>query len=64
MFAKFKSVCSFNCAQLFTDGKGFYCLYSMKKKGDAHHAMSQLIHDVGIPKTCLVDGAKENGDTL
>jgi hypothetical protein len=59
MLAKLKSIRGFTCAQLFTDGKGFYCLYHMKKKGDAHHALSQFIHDVGIPKNCLVDGAKE-----
>jgi len=59
MFAKLKSVRGFTCAQLFTDGKGFYRLYPMKKKGDAHHALSQFIHDVGIPKNCLVDGVKE-----
>jgi hypothetical protein len=59
MFAKLKSLRGFTCAQLFTDGKGFYRLYPMKKKGDAHHALSQFIHDVGIPKNCLVNGAKE-----
>jgi len=59
LFAKHKSVRGFNCAQIFTDGKGFYRVYPMQRKGDAHHALSQFIHDVGIPKNCLSDLAQE-----
>ena len=62
LFAKHKSVCGFNCAQVFTDGKGFYRLYPMKRKGEAYHALSQFIHDVGIPKNCLVEMVKEERD--
>ena len=62
LFSKHKSVRGFNCAQVFTDGKGFYRLYPMKRKGEAYHALSQFIHDVGIPKNCLVDMAKEERD--
>jgi hypothetical protein len=62
LFAKYKSVRGFNCAQVFTDSKGFYRLYLIKRKGEAYHALSQFIHDVGIPKNCLVDMAKEERD--
>jgi hypothetical protein len=31
----------------------------MQRKGDAHHALSQFIHDVGIPRNCLSDLAPE-----
>jgi hypothetical protein len=59
MFSKHRSVRGFNCAQVFTDGKGFYRVYPMQRKGDAHHALSQFIHDVGIPRSCLSDLAPE-----
>jgi hypothetical protein len=47
------------CAQLFTDGHGFSRVYPMKSKGDAHHMLMQFIHEVGVPKDLLTDGALE-----
>jgi len=31
----------------------------MKSKSDAHHALMQFIHEVGVPKDLLLDGALE-----
>ena len=31
----------------------------MKSKGDAHHALMQFIHEIGVPKDLLTDGALE-----
>jgi len=59
MFGSIKSVRGYTCAQLFTDGHGFSRVYPMKSKGDAHHALMQFIHEVGIPKDLLTDGALE-----
>jgi hypothetical protein len=59
LFAKTKSVRGYTCAQLFTDGHKFIRIYPMSKKADAHHALTQFIQDVGIPKNCLVDCAPE-----
>jgi hypothetical protein len=59
LFGNVKSVRGFTCAQLFTDGHGFSRVYPMKSKADAHHSLMQFIHEVGIPKDLLTDGALE-----
>jgi hypothetical protein len=33
--------------------------YSMRKKNDAHHKVSNLFHDIGVPETLVMDGSKE-----
>ena len=46
-------------SQLFCN-RGNYCVsYPMKKKSHAPHALSRMIHEVGIPNELLTDGAKE-----
>jgi len=62
MFSCKKSIRGYTCAQVFTDGRKFFRAYPLAKKGDAHHALTAFIQDVGIPKNCLVDGAKEERD--
>jgi hypothetical protein len=62
MFASKKSVRGYTCAQIFTDGRKFFRAYPLVKKGDAHHALTAFIQDVGIPKNFLTDGAKEEQD--
>jgi hypothetical protein len=47
------------CAQIFTDGRKFFRVYPLTRKEDAHHALTAFIQEVGIPKNCLSDGAKE-----
>ena len=59
LFSKKRSVRGFTCAQLFTDGRKFFRIYPLVSKADAHHALSQFIQDVGIPKNVLVDFAPE-----
>ena len=59
LFGNIKSIRGYTCAQLFTDGHGFSRVYPMKSKGDAHHALMQFIHEVGVPKDLLTDGAPE-----
>jgi hypothetical protein len=59
MFGSIKSVRGYTCAQLFIDGHGFSRVYLMKSKGDAHHALMQFIHEIGVPKDLLTDGALE-----
>jgi hypothetical protein len=58
-FSIAKSVCGYSCAQVFTDGYCFSRLYPLKSKGDAHYALMQFIHEVGIPKNLLMDRAPE-----
>mmetsp|Transcript_8644 Transcript_8644/g.12587 ORF Transcript_8644/g.12587 Transcript_8644/m.12587 type:complete len:434 (-) Transcript_8644:3145-4446(-) len=59
LFSKKRSVRGFTCAQLFTDGRKFFRLYPLVSKADAHHALTQFIQDVGIPRNVLVDFAPE-----
>lgn len=59
LFSKKRSVRGITCAQLFTDGGKFFRIYPLVSKADAHHALSQFIQDVGIPKNVLVDFAPE-----
>ena len=33
--------------------------YAMRTKGDAHHTLSNLLHDVGVPEKMVMDGSKE-----
>jgi hypothetical protein len=33
--------------------------YAMRSKSDAHHMLSSLFHDVGVPETLVMDGSKE-----
>lgn len=58
-FSRTQSVRGYTCAQVFTDGHKFIRVYPMAKKLDAHHARTQFIQEVGIPKICLVDCAPE-----
>jgi hypothetical protein len=59
LFSHVQSIRGFSCAQIFTDGHGFVRVYPMKNKGEAHHALMQFIHDVGVPKDMLTDQAPE-----
>jgi hypothetical protein len=33
--------------------------YAMRNKRDAHHTLSSVFHDVGVPETLVMDGSKE-----
>ena len=45
--------------QLFCNRAGYVRVYPMKRKSDAHHALSRFLHEVGIPSELLTDGALE-----
>jgi hypothetical protein len=59
LFASKNSVRGYTCAQIFTDGRKFFRVYPLIREGDAHHALTAFIQEVGITKNCLGDGAKE-----
>lgn len=46
-------------ATVFTDGKGYDFFYPWETKSHYHHALMSLIHDAGVPKTLVTDGAPE-----
>ena len=45
--------------QLFCNRGNFAKSYPMKSKDHAHHALDNLVHEVGVPNELLTDGAKE-----
>jgi hypothetical protein len=59
LFARKRSVRGYTCAQIFTDGRKFFRVYPLNRKGDAHHDFTAFIQEVGIPRNCWSDGAKE-----
>ena len=46
-------------ATVFTDGKGYDFFYPWETKSHYQHALMSLIHDAGVPKTLVTDGASE-----
>ena len=46
-------------ATILTNGKGFDHVYPWKTKDDYAKSLMKFIHDVGIPKTLVTDGASE-----
>jgi len=59
MFSKTKSLKSFTCCQIYTDGQGFIWAAPMRSKKEAGLTLRQLIQDVGIPRKMAYDGVKE-----
>jgi hypothetical protein len=47
------------CKQLFVTEFGYTKFTPMKTKGEAGHALKELLQDVGIPGELHTDGAKE-----
>jgi hypothetical protein len=58
-FSQEKSILGNTCGQLFVIPFGFTKFGPMKSKGEAHLALQELFHDVGIPQHIHTDGAKE-----
>ncbi|KAG7369935.1 hypothetical protein IV203_027685 [Nitzschia inconspicua] len=54
-----KSVQQNKYAQIFVVPPNWTKAYAMKRKGDAHHCLSSLFHDIGVPEKMVMDGAKE-----
>ena len=47
------------CAQVFSTSNGWVCAYPMKKKSEAHEALSLLFQQEGVLNTMIMDGALE-----
>ena len=50
--------------QVFTVPPSWIKAYPMEKKSDAHHALSELLRDVGAPEKLIMDGSKEQTQGL
>ena len=59
LIAKIKSRTMNKYAQLYATDFGWSRGYPMKHKSDAHHTLSKVFKDVGVPDTLVTDGAKE-----
>ena len=46
-------------AQVYVVPPNWTKAYAMRTKGDAHHTLSQLLHDIGVPEKMVMDGSKE-----
>jgi hypothetical protein len=46
-------------AQVFVIPPNWTKLYSMRTKGEAHHCLSSLFHEVGVREKMIMDGSKE-----
>jgi Reverse transcriptase (RNA-dependent DNA polymerase) len=46
-------------AQVFVIPPNWTKVYAMRTKGEAHHCLSSLFHDVGVPEKMIMDGSKE-----
>ena len=59
MFAGTTSRRGNKCAQIFAAPNGWTRAFPMKRKGEAHEALSLLFHRDGVPPTMVLDGSKE-----
>jgi hypothetical protein len=59
MFAGTASRRGNKCTQIFAAPNGWMRAYPMKRKGEAHKALSLLFHWDGVPPTMVLDGSKE-----
>jgi hypothetical protein len=59
MFSKVKSKCGNTCAQVFLTADGWTHVYPVKKKSEAHEALSLLHQREGVPNIMVMDGSKE-----
>ena len=46
-------------AQVFVTSFGWARAHPMKRKGEAHEALSVVFHRDGVPPTMVIDGSKE-----
>jgi hypothetical protein len=59
MFSKVKSKHGNTCAQVFLTAEGWARVYPMKKKSEAHEALSLLHQQEGVPNIMVMDSSKE-----
>ena len=58
-FATTKSRTGKTCAQIFASDFGWSRVYPMNTKSEAHMALDELFHRVGVPERLIPDDAKE-----
>jgi hypothetical protein len=46
-------------AQVFVVPPNWTKVYTMRTKGEAHHCLGSLFHEVGVPDKMVMDGSKE-----
>ena len=59
MFSTVPSIHKETGAVVFTDGKGFDSFYPFRTKAQYPEKLMDFIHDFGVPKTLVTDGASE-----
>ena len=58
-FLGIKSTQGNTCVQLFTNKGGFVRVYPLQSKSQAQLSLQRFLHEVGIPKSFMTDGASE-----
>ena len=59
MLVRIKSHHGNTCAQVHTHRNMWCKAYPMKTNGEVHHSLSLLFLHEGVPKTLIMDGARE-----
>jgi len=59
LFSSVPSIHKAKGAVVFTDGKGFDSFYPFKSKSQYPETLMEFIHDYGVPKQLVTDGANE-----
>jgi hypothetical protein len=59
LFSKQPSLQGNKCAQVFSTDNGWVRAYPLKKKSEAHDALSLLFQREGVPNAMVMDGALE-----
>ena len=58
-FSGVKSTRGNNCIQLFSNKGGYVRVYPLQSKSQAYTALQRFLHEVGVPKSMMTDGARE-----
>lgn len=59
LFAGTRSLGGNNCAQVFASTTGWTRAYPLRRKGEAHEALSLFFQREGVPPTMVLDGSNE-----
>ena len=59
MFSSIASTRDNTCAQVFCNEAGWSQFFPMQSKAKAHHALSLLFKNDGVPDDLTLDGSKE-----
>ena len=59
MLVGIKSHCGNTCAQVYANRNTWCKVYPMKTKGEAYHSLTLFVSHEGVPKSLIMDGARE-----